>query len=132
MSEATQYAEKAIEFARSLGAEHGKAAATWVTDGNTTEATARPLLKGLDVADQEVWDALPTPDLSGEWADSMTGPELVTEALDEAGAIAALSESEYGDLHADLFSDICDAYEAAFSEAVQDEVTRACKHILGQ
>lgn len=125
MSEASQYAAKALAYARTKGAEDGKAAATWVTDGNTTEATARHLLKGLAEGDPEVMDQLPAPDLSGEWADRITAQDLLEESLAYVGLA-------FTDISDGLPDELCDAYELAFSETVQDEVARACKYILSQ
>ncbi len=65
------------EEAYNAGKERGKAAGSWVIDGNTTDETARAILKGIMDGDPEILDMRPSP-LSGEWAgESM--PELEHE-----------------------------------------------------
>ena len=58
--------------ARKDGAAAGRAAASWVFDGNTKDATYREVLKGIEDGDPEVMDRFRTPDLSGEWTDEPT------------------------------------------------------------
>lgn len=53
------------ELAYNAGLERGKGAGSWVVDGNTTEETARYLLKGIADGDPEIMDIAPYP-LSGE------------------------------------------------------------------
>jgi hypothetical protein len=113
--------EKAIAYARAEGTQDGLAAASWYFDGNTTTETHARVLKGLEDGDPAVLDTLPSPDLSGEWADVRSGPQLVAEAAEEAGLEA------YSEIVQDAFSEICDAYETAFSEAAQDEIERLAR-----
>ena len=118
-AEDTQYAV-AITYAEDRGTEDGTAAGSWVIDGNTSADTARAILRGIEDGDPEVIDTLPTADLSGQWADTLTGPELVTAAA----AYAGIDDAE------DVFNDICDAYEVAFEHAAQYEVERSARAIL--
>lgn len=120
--------DAAIAYATERGRAAGVDAAGWytqdafggrVTRGN--EAAARRILRGIEDGDPAVVDGFPSADLSGEWADTLTGPELVSESL-EAAAI----ETD-GDEATDWFTEICDAYEAAFSTAAEDEITRAAR-----
>lgn len=108
--EATETELAAI--AESLGAEHGKNAGSWTTDGNTTRETALRIYEGLRDGDPEVVDLLPSPpnaDAVDSWHSS-EATELERVALrSDAGA---------------------DAYYAAFSQACEDEVGRACALIL--
>lgn len=105
--------------AREIGAEHGRNAASWVFDGNTSEATYRKIVAGLDSGDPEILDALPGPDLSGEWADGYSLRDLErdlgrdTEPADEWAA-----------------DDAANAYEWAYRDAMQMEVYRiATRHL---
>jgi 2-oxo-4-hydroxy-4-carboxy--5-ureidoimidazoline (OHCU) decarboxylase len=77
---------KAVQYGRAAGYEAGRDA---------------------DSADAE-------PDLSGEWADTLTGPMLVSDAMEVAGIDEADPEAD------SLFADVTDAYEDAFYEALHD------------
>ena len=124
--------KEAIQYATQLGKEEGtNAAAWWQQDAiggratGDTKATAQRVLDGLDEGDPEIIDGLPRPDLSGQWADTMSGPDLIRRALDEAG----LEEDEIDDAYdGEYDGEICDAYENAFSQAVDDEVQRVCEY----
>ena len=120
--------DAAIAYAADRGAQDGRNAAEWWLQ-DTIGGRVRPrvdrmaagaILRGLADGDPAVLDILPYADLSGEWADTLTGPQLVAAALD-AG--------EGGD-YMGWYSDVCDAYEAAFSEAVEAEVSRAARAVL--
>jgi hypothetical protein len=108
----TRTFDSILEDARKLGAEHGRAAGSWVIDGNTSTETAIWIVGGYENGDPEVMDVMPAP-LSGEWADSMTPQELIHELMGE----------DY-DLHSDEFvkDAACDAYEQAYSQAYWDQV----------
>lgn len=56
------------------GYERGRAAGSWLVDGNTDEGTLRAILAGFDDGDPAILDACPDP-LSGEWAGESI-PEL--------------------------------------------------------
>jgi hypothetical protein len=115
--------EIAIAFARDEGASDGKAAASWYFDGNTDTATYANVLRGIEDGDPAVTDTFPAPDLSGQWADGRTGPFLVKDAADAAHA--ATGHYPHTD---EWFADICDAYETAFSEAVETEIARMARY----
>ncbi len=94
------------------GKEHGEAAGSWVIDGNTTDETARYLLKGIANGDPEVMDMMPHP-LSGEWAgESM--PEL---------------EDRYGIALED--DDDMQLFEEGFGVGYWDTVETAARGVLG-
>jgi hypothetical protein len=131
--------ERAIAYATATGAQDGRSAAGWyaqdtyggrVTRGAREAATA--VLRGIADGDPAVLDGLPAPDLSGEWADTLTGPALVADALAAAGLtrIDVPAADLTGDpdatiaAAADWFTDVCDAYESAFSDAVTAEIER--------
>ena len=50
-----------------MGCEAGRAAGSWVLDGNSSSAEARWILEGYEDGDPAVMDMQPSP-LSGEWA----------------------------------------------------------------
>jgi hypothetical protein len=115
--------DQAIAYASQLGSEHGASAATWIAVED--DAAARRLLTGIEDGDPEVLDSLPSADLSGEWADGLTGPALVAETLAEVGVVG-----EPSDEHLDWFDDICSAYEMAYGTAVEHAVTAYCQRTL--
>ena len=56
------------------GYEAGRAAGSWVIDGNTSRETCERILQGYEDGDPEIMDMQPSP-LSGEWADESI-PEI--------------------------------------------------------
>ena len=50
----------------SLGRDAGKAAASWMFDGNTPEDAYRAVLRGIDDGDPAILDAHPAPGLSAD------------------------------------------------------------------
>lgn len=111
MDEQGTYAERE---ARELGAEHGHAAATWILDGNSTDADARCVLDGF--ADPGSGFEAPYP-FSGQWADGLT--------------LGWLSDSLGVDEESDGFPDLVSAFEDAYFEAYEREATRAARVQLG-
>lgn len=107
-----------LKRAQDAGYNHGQAAGSWVIDGNTSEDTARAILKGLDEGDPAVYDALPSSPLSGEWADAPT-PQSVFKDLGMTG-------------DEDFASDVLDAYEFGFEHGAQDEVIRAASYLVSE
>ena len=115
------YETSAEAYARVTGDRDGGAAASWYT---IDETNAAAILRGIEDGDPAVLDTFPFPDLSGQWADTLTGPQLVRDALEYAG------EDPDGDEAQDAFGDICDAYEAAFSAAVEDYIGSIARAIV--
>lgn len=109
-----QEIDRAIVRASELGSEHGRAAGTWVIDGNTTHDACRALLDGIEDGDPAVYDALPSAPLSGEWADAYSVADLATD-------------TGIGADH-DAWDDVCDAFEMAWHDAM---VQQACADALG-
>lgn len=93
------------------GYEHGKAAGSWVFDGNSSEESIRLVLKGYEDGDPAVMDMCPCP-LSGEWAG-----ESIPELSDRFGI----------DLSDD---DNATEFEDGFSTGYWDEVCRAGNAVL--
>jgi len=107
-----------IAHAECEGYERGLAAGSWVVDGNTSEATARRLLEGIEDGDPEILDGLPSAPLSGEFADDLT-PRDVLDWYE-------LGEDDDG------ADDVLAAFEEGFARGVIDEVTRSARAILGE
>lgn len=93
------------------GLEHGRAAASWFFDGNTTEETYRAVFEGMRDGDPAVMDVLPDAPLSGEWSGDPT-PADVLEAL----------ERTLDDPDAD---ELLTLYEEGFYRGSRDDIYRA-------
>lgn len=102
--------------ARVLGEEHGRAAASWFFDGNTSEETYRVVLRGLEDGDPAVLDSLPSAPLSGEWADDPTPASVLQDLGVDADTLEDWEESE-----------IMDAYEDGFYTASRDAIETAAR-----
>lgn len=63
--------------------DDGKAAASWLVDGNTAnpEFLLKHYIKGIDDGDPMVLDKLPVPQLGGEFAGDDTWDDIVNEEL---------------------------------------------------
>lgn len=94
--------------------ENGKAAASWVTDGNTPAETYRYYLRGIEDGDPAVLDSVRTPDLSGEYRDEYTEDQLLADVgwVPHDGT--------------DLMHELCDQYNLEVSTAFWNEVERRC------
>jgi hypothetical protein len=103
-------ARLAREHARTMGAEHGHASATWVEE----PAEALELLEAGDLEH-------PAP-LSGEWADSYTAGDLEREVLE----LLTLETLEEWEAVAEL-GELCDVYEAAHFDAWTAELHRRAR-----
>lgn len=130
---------RAIAYARERGELDGTSAASWylqdTVGGRVTrgaDENARRILQGIEDGDPAVLNTFPFPDLSGEWADTLTGPELADDAAWHATRGHAADERrELADKYAhEWSSDICDAYETAFSQAVEDEIARVARNTI--
>lgn len=126
--------DKAIAYATERGAKDGASAATWyVFDAgpwhgpDQTTLNARAVLRGIENGDPAVLDRFPAADLSGQWADSLTGPALAHDAVVEAGVPL---DDEHEQAEQDWFDVICTAYEAAYNTAVEGAIAAAARAIL--
>jgi hypothetical protein len=98
------------------GEVDGRAAGSWLIDGNSTQETAWRLLQGIEDGDPEVLDSVPSAPLSGEWADGLLSRDLLAEY--------GLNEDD------DAADDVLTAYESGFARGVADEVERAALAML--
>jgi hypothetical protein len=128
--------DRALAHAAAEGTRAGQNAAGWyVMDtlgGRVTgdvRPAARAILRGIEDGDPAVMDTLPYPDLSGQWADTLTGPQLVTDALMAAGYAGAYA-TQWRDAGMDWLAPLCDAYESAFSTAVESAISTAAREVL--
>ena len=123
-----------IAAARDLGTAAGENAASWWemdaiggrANGDTA-ATARRVLDGLADGDPEIIDALPRPDLSGEWADAET-PRSLFETV--TGADAHAEASWNNDAYHATLEELCTAWEDGAADAVQRAIERQCRAAL--
>jgi hypothetical protein len=107
--ELSMLAEDPADRMRELGAEAGRAAGSWVIDGNTSIETLRAVL-----SDDFEFD-VPAP-LSGEWSD---GP-LPRDVLAEVGVTEDDDEAD----------DLLNEYEQAYSDAYIAETQRSASAML--
>ena len=103
--------------AHDLGYEAGKAASSWLLDGNSTEAAARALLDGIRDGDPEIMNQLPSNPLSGEWAGGTT----------QSGILEELEVDEDDD----WADEVIDAYEDGFSTGAQHGAEGEAMRFLG-
>lgn len=107
-----------VTAAYELGNEHGRAAATWLLDGNSTRRQAEALLRGLLEGDPMVIDTLPSQPLSGEWAGAATARDILAELGEE-------------DTDPDVQWDILREYEDGYSDGVQQGAEKEARQFLG-
>jgi hypothetical protein len=103
--------------AEAAGYDAGKAAGSWVIDGNTTPETARRFLQGLRDCDPEIYDSLPSAPLSGEWADGLLPRDVL-------GWYDLPDEEEH--------YYILDAFEDGYHRGVETEVIRSAEAIADE
>src|ERR1019366_10814787 len=110
--------DQTIDQASKIGAEHGRNAASWVFDGNTSDETYRRVLAGIGDGDPRIMDSYRTPDLSGEYAGDYTDSDLAADLGISQGS--------------DEMDDAATAYNDAASEGFWSEVERVAReHVLG-
>lgn len=97
---------------RGAGVDAGRAAGSWIIDGNTGEDEARRLLIGYEDGDPAVLDIMPAP-LSGEWAGDPTPADIVPDDSADGSR-----------------DHLLDLYEEGFAEGFWDEVTRAARVLV--
>jgi hypothetical protein len=93
-------------------------ASTWLLDGNSTKLDAERLLIGLLDGDPEILDELPSPRLSGEWADDPRPSDLFAEA--GVDPCSCLDEPCSCEDRAEIESELLDSYSDGFSTGAHD------------
>jgi len=109
-----------LRKARRDGRDAGRNAASWCFDGNTTDATYRYVLKGLEDGDPAVLDTYSAPNLSGEWADAPT-PQSLAEDYDL---------DTTNDPDSTRLDEACSVWEDAASEAFWKELERTARYYV--
>lgn len=123
----------AAQDARARGEDAAKAAASWVTDGNSDVAERARVLAMLRDGDPAADDYLPArPDLSGEYADELTPTRLFEEIIGRPPELDGLDvESRDGG----TLDQLADAFEEGVSEtftlACEAELIRFCEPDTG-
>jgi hypothetical protein len=121
MSASTIQQEQWIKEAKALGETHGRDAASYVYDGNSDVKERQKVLAMLREGDPAVWDYLPQqPNLSGEWADSLTPRSLFIEVT----GLDAHAEATY---NVDAYGNVCDALCEAYEEGVSETFESTCE-----
>jgi hypothetical protein len=119
--------DQAIAKAEKLGKAHGENAAEWaiqdswggrVSSPQDREA-AKAFLDGAEAGDPAILDSFNPPNLSGEWADSMTPAKLIEEVTE--GEIMVTEEE------ADA---ICQAYETEAANGYWQELETSAANLL--
>jgi hypothetical protein len=119
--------DQAIAEAEKLGKAHGINAAEWAIQDSWGGRVSSPqdykaakaFLDGAEAGDPAIMDGFNPPNLSGEWADSMTPAKLIEEVTE--GEISLEPEDE---------SAICDAYEQAASDSYWQELETSAANLL--
>lgn len=125
-----------LDRATGLGLDRGRAAGSWVVDGNTPEATVRAILQGLADGDPQTMDMQPSP-LSGEWADEPTMADVVGEITGDdvcrnCGEAVMFHDYDLSCPDDYLSPELLDAFELGFGDGFWEEVERSCRAMLGE
>jgi len=120
--------EKWRAEALELGRDHGRAAASWVIDGNTDHEHIVRMVRMLDDGDPGYDIHLPArPNLSGEWADELTPAKL----FEQITGLDAHAEATFNqDAYQTVLEELCTAYEDGVSETFQTECERILRAAL--
>lgn len=121
--------------ASELGRDAGRAAASWIVDGNTDTAQIPGILKMLDDGDPRADDYMPRrPDLSGEWGGDPTPLSIAREITGKSPryVLAGERDPRDGDPSPELIEALAKAWEEGvdetFSEACESELRKAAQH----
>jgi hypothetical protein len=104
-----------LSRARNRGRASGRAKASWVFDGNTTDATFRATLQGITDGDPAVLDALDWSPLSGGWAGESIN-ELLGDLLEGTAE--------------EIVPEIEEAYETAARDTYWYEIERYARAMV--
>ena len=97
------------EIMRTRGTDDGRAAASWMVDGNTPDPFMflSKILTGMEEGDPEIMNMLPHPRVGGEFADDPTWEQICMEEIER-----------YEDGEDELFA----VYTEAFHEGVESKL----------
>lgn len=113
--------ESLLGQATEIGTKQGTNAAEWWCQynvDNRDDDVTRAVLTAIDDVDSEVLDSFPSPP-TGEWADDYSPRDLYRE-------IGMSEQDESDDMQ------VWHTYADAFSDAVQAEIGRKCRTVLGE
>lgn len=113
----------ALSEAKRLGAERGKALTSWYDVNDDNAAT---ILRGIEEGDPAVLDTFPFVDLSGEWADEPSGPQVLNELSDAAN----IERDDEGFIEAG--DDLLNAYEDAAWSAIQSTIEERARYYAAE
>jgi hypothetical protein len=108
--------DEALEAARTAGTEHGRAAATWAFDGNTTDETYATVVRGLDAGDPETYDGFGHLEPGIDGRDQYTSRQL----CDDIGV-------DYDGTEVAEVAELAEAYEQAARDAFWADVERTAR-----
>jgi hypothetical protein len=124
--------DKAIAEAEKLGKAHGINAAEWAIQDSWGGRVSSPqdyqaakaFLDGAEAGDPAIMDGFNPPNLSGEWADSMTEADLLKAAFDgfDSDIIDTLEPED--------IDEIANAYEQAASDSYWQELETSAANLL--
>lgn len=103
-----------MDEAESLGRDHGRNAASWTIDGNTTRETIAYVVKGFNDGDPAVYDQFREPSFSGDYCER--------DLCDDLGIDYDLTEEA---------DEITDAYLQAAREMFWEETERLYRNAMG-
>lgn len=135
--------ERALVIAREQGTRDGRNAAEWYAQdafgGRVTHGareSAERILKGIEDGDPEIMDTIPSPDMSGQWADEPTGSDIACVILED------VTGETYRDAYTGIYhlpeewedaeTDILDAYEQAYRDAATDKISELARIAIGE
>ena len=104
-----------LKNASELGMNDGHIAAI-----HTEIDDASDILTRLNEGDPDVYDYLPFPDFSGQWADAMTESELYSHC-----GLDSMVESD-PDILWSYETDVLTTYEDAYIEAMENTIKQRC------
>ena len=118
--------DQAIAKAEKLGKAHGENAAQWAIQDSWGGRVSSPqdyqaakaFLDGAEAGDPAIMDRFSPPNLSGEWADSMTPAKLIEECV---GPFLIPLEIE---------DEICQAYETEAANGYWQELETSAANLL--
>lgn len=117
-----------VATARDLGDADGKNAAEWFTQDafggrhtGDSKSAAAEILRQLEDGDPALWDSANVPDLSGQWADSLTARRLALECAEICRADHdAISPEEEDELARYYEDEARDAWAWAVEKAARE------------